>query len=492
MTKFLLPAFLLVATAGANHAYAQSGKPAADTTERYYARLARSSDEADKSKLEAQLYALIQSSKDERDWLTARRFFYMLNKQKVSDSITGRLKTMFPLGEVVREEEVTVVYNEKDALKKEAAYKKWVAKFPPTKPWKDSYSYDYAAHAVANAFMEAGDLKKMMVYADKIQSPVWKPEGLTGLSQRLAAKGNTKEAAVLCHKARALALSHLSAKSSDQGANGFVKAAYVTSSSILAEISYKEKKYDQALKYITEARDSSDRMRPNINFAYANILAALGRNSEAFNVLDETVQAGFVSAPIKKSLQELYVKVKGSSAGYDEYMAALNKKIAEKVRADLAKQIINTPAPTFTLSDVNGKSVSLADLKGKIVVLDFWATWCGPCKRSFPAMKTAMEKFKDDKDVRFLFIHTWEKEEDATEKAKQYVVENNYPFEVLMDLKDAGTGTNKVVTDYKVSAIPTKFVIDRNGNIRFKFTGAGSTDDIAVEEVSAMIEMARK
>lgn len=492
MTKFLLPAFLLAAIAGANHAYAQSGKPAADTTERYYTRLVRSSHEADKNKLEAQLYALIQSSKDERDWLTARRFFYMLNKQKVSDSITDRLKAMFPLGEVVRDEEVAAVYNEKDPVKKEAAYKKWVAKFPPTRPWKDNIPYDYAAHAVAGAFMEAGDLKKMLVYADKMQSPIWKPEGLAGLSQRLVAKGNTKEAAELCHKARKQALSYLSTKSGDQGANGFVKAAYVTCSSMLADISYKEKKYSQALKYITEARDSSDRMRPNINYTYSNILTALGRNNEAFDVLDETAKAGFVNAPIKKSLQELYVKVKGSTDGYEEYMAALNRKITEKVKADLAKQIINTPAPTFTLTDVNGKSVSLADLKGKIVVLDFWATWCGPCKRSFPGMKMAMEKFKNDPDVRFLFIHTWEKEEDATEKAKQYVVENNYPFEVLMDLKDAATGANKVVTDYKVSAIPTKFVIDKNGNIRFKFTGAGSTDDIAVEEVSAMIEMARK
>ncbi len=77
--------------------------------------------------------------------------------------------------------------------------------------------------------------------------------------------------------------------------------------------------------------------------------------------------------------------------------------------------------------------------------------------------------------------------------AKQYVTENNYPFEVLMDLrKTREQGENRVVKEYKVSGIPTKFVIDKSGNIRFKFTGAGSIDDVAVEEVSAMIEMARQ
>ena len=61
-----------------------------------------------------------------------------------------------------------------------------------------------------------------------------------------------------------------------------------------------------------------------------------------------------------------------------------------------------------------------------------------------------------------------------------------------MDLKDAETGTNKVIERYNVSAIPTKFIIDKEGNIRFKFTGAAPGEDAAVEEVVAMIELANK
>jgi thiol-disulfide isomerase/thioredoxin len=75
----------------------------------------------------------------------------------------------------------------------------------------------------------------------------------------------------------------------------------------------------------------------------------------------------------------------------------------------LAKELISQPAPAFSLVDLEGNKVSLAELKGKVVILDFWATWCAPCKKSFPAMQKALDKYKADPNVRFLFIDTWER-----------------------------------------------------------------------------------
>jgi thiol-disulfide isomerase/thioredoxin len=226
-----------------------------------------------------------------------------------------------------------------------------------------------------------------------------------------------------------------------------------------------------------------------VNALYAKALLTQGKEKEAFDIIDEAVKEGHGTPEMKASLKDLYVKVKGSNAGFDEYMEKVSKAFAEKLRKDMAKQMINQPAPDFTLKDVDGNTVTLSELKGKVVILDFWATWCGPCKRSFPAMKMAVEKYKNNPDVKFLFIHTWEKEKGAADSAKAYMVRNNFPFQVLMDLKN-DKGENPVLEAYKVTAIPTKFVVDRKGNMRFRFTGASPSEEAAVEEIAAMVELA--
>jgi thiol-disulfide isomerase/thioredoxin len=202
----------------------------------------------------------------------------------------------------------------------------------------------------------------------------------------------------------------------------------------------------------------------------------------AVPIIEEYYKSGKVSESLKTLLKEIYVKKTGSEEEYEKYIKRIESESEHARLERLKKEIANKkPAPEFILADFNGKKVSLSDYKGKIVILDFWATWCGWCKKSFPQMQQAVEKYAG-KDVVFLFVDTMEKEDNAKEKAKEFITQNNYPFYVIIDTD------SKVSKSYGVQGIPAKVFIDKEGNQRY--FSKGYSDHI-VEEIDEIIELLR-
>lgn len=125
-------------------------------------------------------------------------------------------------------------------------------------------------------------------------------------------------------------------------------------------------------------------------------------------------------------------------------------------------------APDFTVTDLSGKSVALSSLKGRPVMLDFWATWCGPCRESLPDTDKFSQKYKN---VTVLAIS----DEDKS-TVEKFVQDNHYSFRACLD---TGRDAN---TKYHVSAIPTFVFIDAQGKIAKYIVGGGQADD----EVAAL------
>jgi thiol-disulfide isomerase/thioredoxin len=250
-------------------------------------------------------------------------------------------------------------------------------------------------------------------------------------------------------------------------------------------VMYRKGEYKKGLAYAKDAaivvNEGKD---PDQNNTYALLAEKALPKKQYVKQLEQFVKDGKSTSEIKDILKRAYVKDKKSEVGFDDYITALQKEATMKMLEELRKSMLNEKAPMFALVDLDGKKIDLGELKGKVVIVDFWATWCGPCKASFPGMQKMVNKYKDDPNVKFVFIDTWERGEEKPKNAGEFITTNKYTFHVLMDNED------KVVAEYKVEGIPTKFVIDKKGMIRFKAIGFDGSDDKLINELTAMIEMA--
>ena len=129
------------------------------------------------------------------------------------------------------------------------------------------------------------------------------------------------------------------------------------------------------------------------------------------------------------------------------------------VATDIAP-LENHPAPDFTLTDLNGKSVHLADLRGQVVLVNVWATWCPPCRAEMPMIQAAYAQY----GAQGFTVLAVNQREDQ-QKVAAYMQENDLSFPALLDL-DANVGAL-----YQARALPSSFFIDKAGVIRGVYRG---------------------
>lgn len=131
-------------------------------------------------------------------------------------------------------------------------------------------------------------------------------------------------------------------------------------------------------------------------------------------------------------------------------------------------------APDFTLKTIEGRQITLSSLKGKVILLDFWATWCSPCKESIPHL---IQLYKSYQDKGFELIGMSTDKAGEIEAVRRFAHSMDIPYPIIMTPEE-------VARNYKVTGLPTTVLIDRDGKIRERIVGFNSS---IAQKISARV-----
>lgn len=428
---------------------------------------------------------------EEKDWIAMARLYDRLSVAEKANAIREKIRKNYPKGIFARQERRQAIRNEPDLNKQETMIEAYLKDFPPaTDAEQDEVNEAYFAFGNKAAEKKNWDLLNKIAgrmqadsRASLYNNVAWElaenDEELE-IARKMAAEA-TEWAKTEMFAPKEAKPSFKTAKSWEQDR----KYTFGQYADTYAYVLDKLNDHNTAAAYQAQVVEIFKGENADMNERYTGYLERTGAPDLRYR-LEGFILLGQATAAMKDQFRRLYAAEDKSAAGTDAYLAGLEKVARINQKKSLAAKMISQPAPGFTLKNLNGEEVSLESMKGKVVVLDFWATWCGPCKASFPGMQQAQNKFKDDPTVQFLFVDTWERVEDKAKAAGDFIQSKGYPFHVLLDQED------KVVASYGVSGIPTKFVVDQNGKIRFKSVGYSGSPEALVDEMTAMIELAKE
>ena len=241
-------------------------------------------------------------------------------------------------------------------------------------------------------------------------------------------------------------------------------------------------KYGNYLSEATKFKDSE------INEVY--IKALQQEQKEVIPALESAAANNALTPQLTVLLKETYIAKKGNDTGFDAYLNSFkNKGFKDRIQSEL----INEESPALIFEDQKGKEVRIPS-EDKIIVLDFWANWCAPCKKSFPAMQQLVERYQNDKSVAFYFINTNETSKDYKAVSASYFKKNELEnLMVLFDKKAENKRMNsmtfsKFASLFNSSGIPRKVVI-KNGKIRFTAEGYSGNPDELKDEINTIVEL---
>ncbi len=446
----------------------------------YYWTISERNKEGDKELIEKGLDSRLGNSQtlSETEMSSVIHLYRQIGKKDKAMPIAKALIEKSPKGEFAQFEKYTQIWQEPDVEKRMRLFEDFEIAMP------NSTFFPELGYSIIHAYVDTKEINKLKNGIEKYVIPAPAPiaskaDTYNSIAWKMAeANWELNAAKEFSDKSIELQLIEKQQNDTKQTSTA-LHSYYDTNGYILDKLEKKQEAYE-AFKKAIPTEIENTQFEVNERF----ILSAYQTKhlEEAQRMGELFMKEAKSTEKIKEILKEIYIKKNGKK-GLNNYISSLETIMKAKQSKDIMATMIETDAAQFELKDLMGNMVSLTSLKDKIVILDFWATWCGPCLASMPGMQEVQQKYKDNPKVKFLFIDTLEDDEDYLSKVKKLISDKKYDdLTVLLDVD------SKLVAKYKVEGIPTKFVIDSNGKIRFKSVGYSGNKENLVNELSLMID----
>ncbi|MBM3265133.1 MAG: redoxin domain-containing protein [candidate division Zixibacteria bacterium] len=199
----------------------------------------------------------------------------------------------------------------------------------------------------------------------------------------------------------------------------------------------------------------------SLHYHAGMIHTALGNEKNAIDAYLSALAADRPDSAALPELARIFEKKYGPTAKmqFDTQMAAAHTRAKARRMREAVSERLNRKAPDFSMKTLSGTTTSLNDLKGKVVIVNFWATWCPPCREEMPALENIWQTYQNNPNVAFLIASV----DQERRLVKPYIDEHGYTFPVYY----AGVSA----MHYQVVSIPTTYVIDRTGTVQFVHVG---------------------
>ena len=406
---------------------------------------------------------LLEKKNDEKNLSIAIDLYNMLNMKEKVEEIKRIALKKYPTGELAKNVFFNDMFSYKNTNEKYILdrLKDYETKFIDTTNEIKNRFYS----VLVNYFLNKNDLPALNKYeslvTDKINLSGMYNNYAWGLSgENLTSPGKNLEfAAQISKKSVDIVKNRINNPLGNETPLDF-QLSYIYYADTYALILFKQKKYDSAYKYQDEIYNlDTIGMGSDGRERYSLYMEKVKGLEYTKDFIKKQIFEGKTSSLMVSQLQEIYKKLNLPEREFEKIKQVSLELASKKLREEVTAKYGDVKAIDFTLTNLEGKKITLSDYRGKVVVLDFWATWCGPCRASFPHMQEMVSEYKN-KDVEFFFIDTWQQGTPSiiNKEVSKFIIESKYTFNVLFDYNQ------DIVTKYKIEGIPTKILIDKKGD----------------------------